>query len=114
DGIAEQSAGAVANLVVNANRFYFGRLTLAGGQHYLLGSFDVAGNATRTITRYKKSSVIVSMHMDMSGASKQITGAVTCDAEGWTAPLQANLNVYSRANPFPTPARYTLALPPSD
>ncbi len=113
--ITELSAGAVLNVNVTISRTYSGRIYLAGTNYALAGSFDLAGNSAATVSRAHsgKPDLAVNLHVDWTGATKQMTGTVSCLAEGWSSSLLADLAVYSRANPYPSPARYTMAIPPA-
>ncbi len=106
DNVSAGNAGSLANVVVSGNGTYSGKVLLAGGQYSLAGSFDASGSATQTVARSGKSSLSVVLHLD--SIAKQLTGTVSCDAEGWSSPLRANAVFYSANNPNPTAARYSI------
>ncbi len=110
--IKEQSAGAVFNLAVQFNGTYSGLMYLAGKKYGLHGNFDSLGNSSINIARGPLANVSLNMQLDWTGTSKQITGNVLCAGEGWSAPFQADLAVYSATHPHAA-VRYTMAIPPA-
>ncbi len=111
--IKEQSAGGVFNLNVQLNRTYSGGLFLAGAKYPLKGQFDPLGNSTVSIARgVVLPPVNVAMYLDWTGATKQITGTVSCPSEGWSAPLLADFGIYNINNQHAL-ARYTMAIAPA-
>ncbi|MGZ4964003.1 MAG: MBG domain-containing protein [Limisphaerales bacterium] len=111
--INEQSAGAVLNVRVQLSGAYSGRIYLAGTNYVLRGVFDLSGTCTTNVLRGAKPPLSVNLQLDWTGATKQITGIIACAAEGWVAPLLADLATYNSKNPH-TPVRYTIAIPPAD
>ncbi|MGZ5568338.1 MAG: hypothetical protein ACXWKG_15090, partial [Limisphaerales bacterium] len=113
--MTEQSAGAVFNLAVTIGRTFGGTIYVGGSGYHLKGLFDLSGKCTTNVSRAKSSKpdLTVALQVDWTGTSKQITGTVSCVSEGWTAPLLADLAVYSKANPYPSPARYTMVISPA-
>ncbi|HZM03149.1 MAG TPA: immunoglobulin-like domain-containing protein, partial [Candidatus Saccharimonadales bacterium] len=111
--ISESTSGFIGSLVVQTNRTYSGRLYLAGLVHILAGTFDLSGNDTQTIALVGKTNLTVTLHLDWSCGSKQITGTVVSSA-GWSAPLRLDLDIYSSTNHFDGAARYTMAVIPAD
>lgn len=85
-----QSAGTVT-ASINIHRLYSGKLYVNGTSYPLKGTLDLAGNSSVTISRAtsSKPDLTVSLHLDWTGVSKQLTGTVSCTGEGWTSPLTA-------------------------
>ncbi|MDB6058808.1 MAG: hypothetical protein JWO95_2652, partial [Verrucomicrobiales bacterium] len=110
--INRTSAGAVINLKPTFSRTYSGKLLMGGASYTLKGLFLLNGDAVTNVSRGNLPPLTVAMHIDWSGSSKQITGVVSCPAEGWSAPLTADLAVYGTANPY-TPRRYTMSIAPA-
>jgi len=111
-GVAVHSAGSVSSVVVSSARSFSGKIFVDGSSYLLAGSFDPSGDFTKTILRKSKANLTVSMHMDFSNGTKQITGTVSCPVEDWSSPLRADLAYYSTVNRNPMAARYTMAIPP--
>ena len=74
------------------------------------GQFDADGNATVVITRGKKPSLTMTLKLDTTGPSQQITGTIACDTN-WTANLIADRAVFDGRHPAPFTGNYTFALP---
>ncbi|MGZ5545369.1 MAG: putative Ig domain-containing protein, partial [Limisphaerales bacterium] len=91
--MTEQSAGAVFNLAVTIGRTFGGTICVGGSGYQLKGLFDLSGKCTTNVSRARsaKPDLTVTLHVDWTGTSKQITGTVSCASENWTAPLLADL-----------------------
>jgi hypothetical protein len=113
-GVSALSAGSISGLTINTARTFSGRLFVGGASYPVSGSFDSSGNASKTILRKSKSSLVLAMQLDFSSGAKQITGTVSCPGEGWSSQLRANQSAFSASNPSPMAGRYTMAIPPSD
>ncbi len=85
-----QSAGTLTASVA-MQRVYSGKLYLNGVSYSIKGTFDLAGNSTTTISRSSasKPDLAINLHLDWTGASKQITGTISCPGETWTSSLTA-------------------------
>lgn len=112
DAVLAQSAGAVSTLAVSATRALSGKLVIAGATYLFSGTFDAAGKFAKTIARKGKASVIVSLQLDLTTGKKQVSGNVSCPADGWTSPLRADVAYYSAKVINPMAGRYTMAIPP--
>jgi len=112
NGVTEQTAGMLKGLIVRQNGTYSGTLLINGASHAISGSFDLAGQATNTVSRPASQGgpVLVEMTLlNLSDAAPQLTGMVsgTIDEIPWAADLIADL----ADNTLP-PAEYTMLLPP--
>lgn len=104
--VTERSAGFVKINVQPSGR-YTGKIYIAGTNYAIWGGFDHNGDSTTTVWPR----LSIALHLDWTGATKQITGTVDCPGEGWSAPLLADLNVFGAKNPHPA-ARYTMVIEP--
>lgn len=113
-GATPQSAGSISNFVIASTRVFSAKVCVAGGTHLLSGTLDTQGNIVKTITRASKPSLSVSLHLDMTNGTRQLTGTVSCVSEGWSSPLRADQAYYSATVHNPMASRYTMAIPPID
>ncbi|MDB6057143.1 MAG: putative Lysyl endopeptidase [Verrucomicrobiales bacterium] len=72
------------------------------------GQFDADGNATAVITRGKNPSLTLTLKLDTTGASQQITGTIACKTN-WTANLIADHAAFGGRTPAPFTGNYTFA-----
>jgi len=90
-----QSAGLLANCVVGTNGTYSAHLRLGGFKYHLAGTLDMSGFDSEVVSRAGRglSNLNVTLQLDMTGASGQMTGLVSnMDAANpWTAALLADL-----------------------
>lgn len=115
--IAEPSAGMLANCTVSSNRTYTSKLYVAGVAYGIAGLFDLTGNDSRVISRtgpagLTLSNLTVSLHIDWSFGTKEITGTVSNMDSGnaWVSTLVAN----EATNALPGPSLNLQAyLPPA-
>ncbi len=113
NGVTEQTAGMLKRLTIGQKGTYSGTLLINGGSQSFSGSFDLAGQATKTITRASGHGGPLLLEMTLSSSSNsapQVTGAVsgTNDEVPWTATnLMANL----ATNTLPS-AEYTMLMLP--
>ncbi|MGZ4972366.1 MAG: InlB B-repeat-containing protein [Limisphaerales bacterium] len=109
NNITMDSAGSVSFLV-DPNGGFSGHLGMNTASSVPFGGhFDVDGNATSIITRGKKPSLTLTLKLDTTGGSQQITGTIACDTN-WTANLIADRSVFNGRNPAPFTGNYTFAL----
>jgi sulfur carrier protein ThiS len=113
NGVTEQTAGMLKALTLGQKGTYSGTLLINGGSHSFSGSFDLAGQATKTILRTFGQGGPLLLEMTLSGSSNsapQITGAVsgTNGNVPWAA---TNLTANLATNTLPS-AEYTMLIPP--
>ena len=118
-GVTENTAGMIGNLVVSNTGFYTGKLYLAGASAYSLAtpaSFTHGGYATNVVaTTSALGKVEVVMYMNAGSAPRTITGFVvgTNPATGpWTSGLYLVASASPASNRLDAP-NYTLLIPPA-
>jgi sugar lactone lactonase YvrE len=74
------------------------KLTVGGATYSASGSFPIDGNYSGSVVRKGLSPLALRLKLDLQG-SNVVTGTVASDA--WTANLQADRSVYSKATPAP-------------
>ena len=97
-------------LVLSKTGTFAANLTLGGVRSAFKGQFDDSGNATNTVTRPGSNSLQVTLHLDVTGGTDQITGTVSDST--FTSQLLADRAVFSRTNPCPWVGTYTIVLAP--
>ena len=107
-----ESSGLI-KLVISGTGSFDASLTMGGVVTVFNGSFDAAGDATKTIMRRRLHPLQVILHLDVAGDSEQITGTVSDDGL-FTSELLANREVFSRTNPCSFAGHYTIVLVPLD
>jgi hypothetical protein len=106
NGVAEESAGMLYNLVLNTNGAYSGKLFLAGTSYTLAGNFDILGHAAAGVGPAGAPGGPLQVDLTLDNAQAgQIAGTVSNTL--WTANLRAGLAVSSLP-----PAQYTLLFSP--
>jgi hypothetical protein len=107
----QQSDSGFFGLSLAAQGTYSAYLLIGGARTSFAGQFDTNGNASKTITLTRASSLTVTMSLDLSGSSGGLTGTVT-DGQ-WVADLAAERAVFNtRSNPATQYAGlYTLIIP---
>ena len=105
------SAGLLGNLTVGATRSFSGRLYVGGTSYSLTGAFDMSGNAQAQVPRTGMGPLKLTLHLDWTTGSKEITGTVSDPTNGWTSPLVADLVVHSATNPYRGPSHATTIIP---
>lgn len=105
------SAGMLGNLTVGATRSFSGRLYIGGTSYLLTGAFNLSGEAQVQVKRTGLGPLNVTLHLDWTTGSKEITGSVSDPTNGWTSPLIADLAVYSAANHYRGPSHATTIIP---
>lgn len=102
--VAVGTAGLLGNCVVASNGVYSAQLSIAGSSYSFSGTLNGSGNDSEVVSRLANglSNLTVNLHLDMTGASQQITGSVSnMDASHpWVSPLLADL----ATNALPVPA----------
>jgi hypothetical protein len=91
---------------------YSGNVLNAGGAYSFSGAFTPAGLSITNIPRAGKPPLGLSMTLDVSNGTQQISGTLT--DSNWTAGLRANLAPSSAASPAPQRGAYTMILDSSD
>ncbi len=114
--VTERSAGMIGNLVVATNRVFSGRIFLNGFSNNFAGVFDLNGNADVIFSRASKglSNLDISLSLDWQFGTKQITGTISnmSSLDPWSAPVLADLAVYSTNATYGHAGRFTMMLPP--
>jgi hypothetical protein len=110
--IAEQSAGMIANCVVNTDGTYSAKIYLSGTNFPIAGAFSSTGSDTEIVSRAAigYANLSVNLQLDLTGGSGTISGSVSNMAAGnpWVAPLLAELSTNSLSVAAGT---YTLTVP---
>jgi hypothetical protein len=105
---AAQATSGFLKLTTAVTGAFSGRLTLGGRGYAVLGKFDATGAAQLTISRASLPPLTVTLQLDLTGGTQQITGSI---ADGtFTAAISADQALPSTARHFAA-GRYTLALP---
>ncbi len=117
NGVSRENSGFLAAIVpANAHGAYSAKLLLDGGTYPFTGTFDTSGNASKTVSRAGKTSVSVTLHLDVTGTNDQLTGSLSeVAASGWTATLLAyHAPFNAKSNPATNFAgKYTLIILPA-
>ena len=106
-GVAERSAGFMS-VAVKSNGVFTGSVKVNGTSGGFGGTLDVNGDATVTLVT-NETALNLSLHLDYTGGSKQITGTVSNTVDAWSAAVTNDLAVYAAAT-YPTPGHYTAAI----
>jgi hypothetical protein len=111
--ITVPTAGLLGNCVVGTNGVYSASIYLGGFNYPLTGTLDASGNDSEIVSRAANglSSLNVTLHLDMTGATQLISGSVSNmnSANPWTALLAADL----ATNALPVPAgNFNMLIPP--
>jgi uncharacterized repeat protein (TIGR02543 family) len=105
--VAETNAGMLKGLALTSNGTYSGSLLINGASKGFSGSFDLAGQASKSISLGgQEGNVEVVMTLTSNNPAPQVTGMVS--NAGWVA---TNL-IADRATNTPLSAQYTLLIPP--
>jgi hypothetical protein len=112
---SQPNSGIISIIAGNAGTFS-AKFTLGGATHSLAGVFDNDANSTSIITRPGTSSLTVTLHIDLTNGTDQITGTISDGTT--TSAVTANLSPFnSKTNPATQyEGNYTIVLPanPSD
>lgn len=106
NNVTMDSAGSITFSLNQLGRFS-GHLAMnAAASLPFGGQFDADGNATAIIGRGKKTPLTLTVKLDTTGNSQQITGTIVCDTN-WTATVVADRAVFDGRNPAPFTGNYT-------
>ena len=101
--VTEQTAGMLANCVVDTNGVYSARIRLGGFRYSMGGTFDASGNDSEIVSRAASglADLNVTLHLDMTGETQMMSGAVSSVDAGnpWSASLLADLATNSQIVP---------------
>ncbi len=100
---AQFDSSGFLKLTLTSLGTFSGTILNAGAMYNFSGAFSTAGQAQLTLK-----SLSATLNLDLTGASNQITGTVS--GSTWTASLQADLAVFSKASPAPEAGKFTFAL----
>jgi hypothetical protein len=107
-GVAENSAGMLKNLLVTSKGTYSGSLLFDGMTKGISGSFNLAGQASNSITLNKTlGNVALTMAFTQNNSAPQVTGTVS--GNGW---LSTNLVANRSAQDSLIATAYTLLIAP--
>jgi uncharacterized repeat protein (TIGR03803 family) len=105
DGVAEQSAGLLRNLVLGTTGAYSGQVVIEGVAHGFIGGFDTSEQSSPTVARTADKGGPLALSLALSG--DEVTGTVSgTNGGGWSSTLLAEETVKSGS------ARYTVMIPP--
>jgi uncharacterized repeat protein (TIGR03803 family) len=105
DGVAEESAGLLRNLVIGPLGGYSGQIVINGVAHGFTGSFDASEQSKATVARSGGLGGPLELHLTLS--TNEVTGTVSgTNSDGWTSMLLAEQTVKFESG------RYTLLVPP--
>ena len=93
NGVTEETAGMLKNLVVGTLGNYSGTLWINGAGHVIAGDFSASGQASNHIARAARQggALTVLLTLDLSNSPPQLTGTISGTNGGpWTADLLAN------------------------
>ena len=109
---SQPNSGTISLTAGNTGTFS-AKFALGGAAFSLKGIFDNNGNSTSLITRPGASSLTLTLHIDLTNGTDQITGTVSDGTT--TSAVTANLSPFnSKTNPATQYAGYyTIVLPPN-
>jgi hypothetical protein len=111
DQVRIKSAGALFNVQVRTDATFSATLKVDGVSYPLTGTFDIHGNVTKSVLRKGKTTLTVALHLDW--ITKQLSGKVSSPApDAWTSAVTGDFAPFTASNPYPNPARDTLAINP--
>ena len=105
---ATQATSGFLKLSLGLTGAFTGRLTIGGKGYFVSGKFDASGAAQITIKRALLPPLTLSLALDLTGGTQQITGSVTDGT--FTAALTADQALPATAKHFAA-GRHTLSLP---
>jgi hypothetical protein len=108
-----QPNSGIISIVAGNTGTFSAKFTLGGATHSLTGIFDNDGDSTSVITRDGASSLTVTLHIDLTNGTDQITGTISDGTT--TSAVTANLSQFnSKTNPATQyEGNYTIVLPPN-
>jgi uncharacterized repeat protein (TIGR03803 family) len=116
NGVTEASSGFFTATLPAASRgAYSAKLLLDGGSYPFSGTFDLSGDAGKTVTRSGKPPLSVVLHLDLAATNNQMTGSVSDNAtNAWDSELRADRAVFNAKSNEATDyaGKYTLIIPP--
>ena len=102
--VAHQSSGFFIFLVRDQGA-YNGKIIIDGGSYVFSGQFKADGTIEFALPRTGKSTLTVSLELDMTTDTETVTGTVTDGV--WTADL--NGNRIATTGDYPAPGKYTMS-----
>lgn len=109
NGDPQNSSGFIS-LAIATRGTFTGKLQIGTEKIPVTGQFDANGAASANARRRSGTALTVQLHVDLSGASDQVTGSVTDGS--FNASLSAyRALLYSGASPSFTPGHYTFIIP---
>jgi hypothetical protein len=109
---AQFRSSGMLKLTLTTLGSFSGSVLNAGGTYSFVGAFTPTGMSVTNVPRAGKTPLALSMTLDVSNGTQQISGSLT--DSNWTAGLLANLEPYSTTSPAPQKGAYTLVLGSSD
>ncbi|MGZ4971466.1 MAG: PQQ-dependent sugar dehydrogenase [Limisphaerales bacterium] len=108
--IGSDNAGFITFNLSSAGT-YTGTLLVDGMTNRFSGAFSLSGTSSATVVRFGKSTLHLTLQLDLSTANDALQGTVTDGS--WSADLLAFRRTYTTANPATKwVGRYTSLLPP--
>jgi uncharacterized repeat protein (TIGR03803 family) len=105
NGVAEQSAGLLRNLVIGASGGFSGQVVIKGAPNDFTGSFDASERSNPTVARPDAQGGPLALNMTLS--ANEVTGTLSgTNGGGWSSTLLAEQIGKSSS------AEYTLLVPP--
>ena len=101
------TSGAFSFKVTRKGAFT-GKLRMLGTAGAFRGQFDIAGNATVYVPRALRTPLTLSLKLDMTNGTDEVTGIISDGA--WTSSVAGDRNVFSKLNPAPQAGLRNLAL----
>lgn len=99
EGVQSESAGYIA-LTVRHSGAFSGKVLLGGTHYGFVGQFNSTGDSLLSLRRHFVGPLTVSLHVDVTNGTDQISGSVSDGA--WTSEIAGNRNVFSpQWNPAP-------------
>jgi cyclophilin family peptidyl-prolyl cis-trans isomerase len=112
--LVEQISSGFFTLKVGDFGGYSGKLLLNGKTHPLRGTLWVDGTGTNTALRPGTNALRVTMALDLTNNTEQITGLVSEETSSnpvWSVGLVADRAVFGGTNPAPLMGKYTMIIP---
>jgi len=92
--VTVDSAGMLANCVVNTHGVYSGKIYVGNAGYTLTGAFDIYGNSQSVVSRAAsgQSNLVLQLHLNWALPSSQLSGTVSnlSRTAPWTSSLQAD------------------------
>lgn len=99
NGVTPSSAG-LFNITVSGSGLYTGRLQVGASRYKVSGQLNLRGISTVTLSRKNSPALRLTVQVDLTGQSDQLSGLITDGA--WTSEVSGDRNVFnSRSNPAP-------------